>query len=154
MDRNDPPPSDRCLRCGGDRESDIAREVRRERGTFAQAKTLAAVSTGIARYPVSKYDSGAKPWKPLQFANKRAEEHWGLRTKLERHELAIPFDLALWDELLAVRWSENEKGQVQIESKDSVRNTLGRSPDRLDALVMALPSRTFGGGPIRTDLMW
>ena len=46
-----------------------------------------------ARYPVSKYDSGAKPWKPLQFANKRAEEHWGLRTKLERHELAIPFDL-------------------------------------------------------------
>jgi hypothetical protein len=48
------PAADRCPRCGGDPDSDLAKEVRRERGTAQQAKTQAAVSHGVMVYPVNE----------------------------------------------------------------------------------------------------
>ncbi len=40
--------------------------------------------------------------------------------------------------MLAVEWQINSQGKVQIVSKDAIRATLGRSPDKLDAIVMGM----------------
>jgi hypothetical protein len=52
--------------------------------------------------------------------------------------------------MLAIEWSEDTKGRIQIASKDLIRASLGRSPDRLDATTIALsvsaplPAKTRG----------
>ena len=75
---------------------------------------------------------------PARATNDRAESHWLIREGLERGTLAIPPDAMLREEMLSVRWSLDARGQVLIESKDLIRPRLKRSPDRLDALSMAL----------------
>src|SRR5881396_75506 len=54
LERFEPPPVGRCPTCGGDTDSDIAKEVRRERGKKEQALALADIRAGAAKFPVSK----------------------------------------------------------------------------------------------------
>jgi hypothetical protein len=37
----------------------------------------------------------------------------------------------------------NSSGRFLVQSKDEWRKVLGRSPDKLDAVVMAIPSRSY-----------
>lgn len=57
---------------------------------------------------------------------------------LERGEVDLPRDSELMEDALALEWQLSPSGAIQILGKDVVRKTLGRSPDRLDAVVMAL----------------
>jgi len=90
------------------------------------------------RWPVKDFSAARRARDPERFANARAEAYWQVRGLLERGELALPRDAALFEELQATTWAQNAKQQIQIVDKDAIRKTLGRSPDRLDALVMAL----------------
>jgi len=56
---------------------------------------------------------------------------------LEDGLIALPRDEALFDELAAIRWRATSNGKIQIEPKDDLKNRLGRSPDRADAVVLA-----------------
>lgn len=73
-----------------------------------------------------------------------------LREALEAGEVALPDDEALFDELAAPRWRASSGGKIQVEPKDGLRDRLGRSPDRADAVVMAwwagVGAATRGGG--------
>lgn len=74
----------------------------------------------------------------LRYKNVRAQAHWGLRMALDPEAgegLALPPDDELRQELCAVRYSLDTL--YQIEPKDDVRDRIGRSPDRSDAVVMA-----------------
>jgi len=52
---------------------------------------------------------------------------------------AIPSDAKLAKELHAFEWIEQEKtGRVKITAKKDVRKALGRSPDRFDAVALAV----------------
>lgn len=76
----------------------------------------------------------------LGFANKKAELWWKLREALDPdtgHDLALPPDPELLSDLCAPRWSLHS-GRVAVESKEDVRKRIGRSPDKGDALVLAL----------------
>jgi phage terminase large subunit len=73
-----------------------------------------------------------------RFLNLRAESHWGFRELLERGQVAIPHSSILAEECAAVEWQTTLAGQIQILSKDTIRKTLGRSPDVLDSVVMGL----------------
>jgi len=57
---------------------------------------------------------------------------------LEAGEIALPADEKLLDEIIATRWRPTPEGKVRIEAKDDLKARLGRSPDRADALVMAV----------------
>ena len=57
--------------------------------------------------------------------------------KRNRGRVALPRDERLWDELVAIRWKTNSAGKIQLEPKDLLRQRLGRSPDRADAVAMA-----------------
>jgi hypothetical protein len=70
---------------------------------------------------------------------------------LENGKVAIARDAKLEEEALAVEWQIEPKGRIQILSKDTMKTTLGRSPDRLDAVVAGLgywTGRVTGAGGI------
>ena len=50
----------------------------------------------------------------------------------------FPEDDHLADELCSIRWKVSSAGQIQIEPKSDLRSRLGRSPDRADAVAMAV----------------
>lgn len=93
-------------------------------------------------YRAYGYNGGRRPKDTERYLNRRAEDFWHLREKLEGGTLAIPPDEELRREMVALSWTPTGAGQVQIMSKIELRGLIGRSPDRLDALCMAAaPSR-------------
>ena len=82
----------------------------------------------------------------LRFRNKRAEMYWLMREALDPNALepiALPQDQELLGDLTAVRYKVVTMGQVaaiQIRSKDEIREVLGRSPDKGDAVAMTFVS--------------
>ncbi len=75
----------------------------------------------------------------LRFANLRAELHWRLREALDPMNpdpIALPPDEKLAVDLTAVRWFLGASG-IQMELKEKIKQRIGRSPDRGDAVVLA-----------------
>lgn len=77
----------------------------------------------------------------LGFVNKRAEWWWGMREALDPETgdgLALHPDPELRADLAAPTWQPTPRG-IKVEAKEDVAERLGRSPDKGDATVMALP---------------
>lgn len=75
----------------------------------------------------------------FKMANVRAECYWGMREALNPEkgdDLCLPDDDILKADLCASRYKITTRGIV-IESKDEIRERIGRSPDRGDAVVLA-----------------
>ncbi|WP_353233357.1 terminase [Diaphorobacter ruginosibacter] len=78
----------------------------------------------------------------LHFRNKRAEMYWHLREALDPTNpdpIALPPDTELLGDLTAPRYKVVTMGKgaaIQINSKDEIRETLGRSPDKGDSVAM------------------
>lgn len=73
------------------------------------------------------------------FNNARSEAYWKLREALDptgEAPIGMRRSNALADELLAHTWKAHVQG-IQVESKDKVKEAIGRSPDLADAAVMA-----------------
>lgn len=87
-------------------------------------------------------------WNPApddkRFANLRASVYWHFRTLLESDRAVLPRDERFHEEALAMEWSQDAKGRIAMISKDELRKSLGRSPDRLDAGVIALAAASGG----------
>lgn len=78
----------------------------------------------------------------LSFVNKRAEAWWKFREELDPGQqggsaIALPPDPQLRADLAAPTWKLTTRG-IQIESKDDIKARIGRSPDRGDAVCMAM----------------
>jgi hypothetical protein len=90
-------------------------------------------------YNVVEYNGAEQALEPSRYLNRRAESHWKLRELLKDGKVALPRDSLLEEEALAIEWQlAPNGGRIQIVSKDLVRKTLRRSPDRLDAVVLGL----------------
>lgn len=75
-----------------------------------------------------------------KFRNVRAAAYWRLREALDPEvgqDLAIPRDAKLREELTAHRWKLTVSG-IQIQAKAEIKPVIGRSPNRADALVLAM----------------
>lgn len=78
----------------------------------------------------------------LRFRNRRAEMYWRLREALDPtapDPIELPPDPELLADLCAVRYKVVTLGKVaaiQIREKDEIREVLGRSPDKGDAVAM------------------
>jgi hypothetical protein len=88
--------------------------------------------------PVEGVAFGGSPKDGERFANCRAEMFWTLREALEQGTVTLPEDEELVADLVALRYQFDAKGRIQLDSKDAVRERLGRSPDRGDALALAV----------------
>jgi hypothetical protein len=80
----------------------------------------------------------------LEFVNKRAELWWRMREALDPmnpNPIALPNDPGLKADLTAPRWKLVAAG-IQVEAKEDIIKRLGRSPDKGDAVCMALIATT------------
>ena len=76
----------------------------------------------------------------LAFANKRAESYWRLREALDPdsgQDMALPPDRLLRADITAARYKLTPRG-IQLEDKAETVKRIGRSPDRGDAVALAL----------------
>jgi len=86
---------------------------------------------------VNGINVGEQAWASDRFANRKAELWFSLRQRMLDGELSIPDDKDLERELMC-SYKYNIVGKILIESKDSIKKVLGRSPDMADSLVLAL----------------
>lgn len=76
----------------------------------------------------------------LHFRNLRSEMHWFMREALDPEygsNLALPPDTTLLRDLASPRWKMQPGGIIQVELKDEIKERIGRSPDRGDAVILA-----------------
>lgn len=109
-------------------------------------------SNNIDVYPYKGAESSAKRTsdKQLKFTNNRTAAYWQFREALDPSQeggsnIALPPDNELVADLTAVRYEIVPNG-IKAEPKDKLKERLGRSPDKGDALVMAY----FSGKKIST----
>jgi len=77
----------------------------------------------------------------LQFANMRAWSYWRMKDLLNPingYDVALPVDKELEDDLCAATYHEVRRGLIIIDDKDIIKKRLGRSPNKGDAVVMAM----------------
>lgn len=103
---------------------------------------------GVYDHLVRHYESGSKveivsvnassaSAFPAKFVNARAQLWFGLRRWMERGG-TLPEDKRRDQELLAAKYKHDGKLRIQILSKDEMKKVLRRSPDRADALALAV----------------
>ena len=89
----------------------------------------------------------------LKFVNARAEAYWKFREALDPGQeggsvVALPPDDELKADLAAIHWELTVSG-IKAEAKDRIRERIGRSPGKADAVVMGL---SVGQRAIRRSL--
>lgn len=135
------------LTTSADKVLDYAREVQ-QGDVWGRRPSLVVDEPGLGGglidtlrergWEVTAFNGSARARDPRRFLNKRAEAFWHLRRCLEAGTVALPRDERLFEEALGVEWTISGGGQIQIAGKDLMRKDLGRSPDRLDAVTIAL----------------
>ncbi|MBY0274725.1 hypothetical protein K2Z84_05255 [Candidatus Binatia bacterium] len=96
-----------------------------------------------AGYPVAFVNVGLPSSEPKRFASLKAEIYWELRDTLQANQLAFPKDRPMQSivertigQLSTVRFTETERGQVIIESKESLARRGVASPDLGEAVIL------------------
>jgi len=102
-----------------------------------------------------RYKGGHSPlgylYPKLEFRNMRDETWWHVRQELAAGRGTLPDDRKLEQDLISPRYRIGGERRVEVERKEEMKQRLGRSPDRGDALGMALMADRMGqaGGPRR-----
>jgi hypothetical protein len=118
----------------------------REKSLHAIAVDTVGVGGGVADalraegFSVIEFNAGEKAIDSERFLNKRAEEYWKLQKRFEDELMCIPKDSQLMAQLCDIRYTYNQKGQMQIESKEDMRSRGSKSPDKADALMISYAS--------------
>ena len=81
---------------------------------------------------------GSSAFDPDTYVDLRTEMWWNMREMFSRKELAIPDDPELIAQLTTPTYSLTGSGKIRLESKDSLKKRGVVSPDRADALGMAV----------------
>ncbi len=92
-------------------------------------------------YPAEEYRSSDKPHDETRFVNRKAEDAWSLRKRLENGLVKLPKDMTLKAQMAAMRYEPTPAGKFKVIDPSD-------SPDRADAVLMALAGRkaTKSGG--------
>lgn len=78
---------------------------------------------------------GLQPDDTNTYLNKRAEAYFKLADSIKRGA-SIPNDDELIEELLSIEYQFTESGKIKIKAKEQIKEDLGRSPDKADALML------------------
>jgi phage terminase large subunit len=89
------------------------------------------------RTPITAFNGGEKAANDMYY-NKRDEGYFRLQDYFLKGKLKILNDADLIDQLLALRFKYKSSGSKTILSKDDMRKQGLRSPDKADALMMAI----------------
>jgi hypothetical protein len=113
-------------------------------GGYGGAVTLRLKDNSIPFMPFNGANRTGQKTKDRQlgFANARAEAYWRLREALDPDQpggspICLPPDPELRSDLAAATYEVSQRG-ILLESKEDLRERLGRSPGKGDAVAMAL----------------
>jgi hypothetical protein len=88
--------------------------------------------------PVLEFHGGQAAHDNVRFVNRRSEAFWQLREAMEAGEVDLdPDDKELLAQLGRMRWKQDGRHRIAIETKDEMRKRGVKSPDRADAVAMA-----------------
>lgn len=90
------------------------------------------------KFPVDAVNFGGAAQDPARFRNRRGEMYFRLRESLEAGKASLLDDDDLVADLSALRYTFDQSGRIVLEGKDEARKRLGRSPDRADAVALAI----------------
>jgi len=79
---------------------------------------------------------GLSPDDTNTFINKRAESYYRLSDSIKKGLIGLPQDNELIEELVNITFMYTENGKIKITPKDKIKEELGRSPDKADALAL------------------
>ena len=99
-------------------------------------------------YRVDAFNGGETATDPEGYPNRRSEAWWAFAEAIDRIDLDPDPQLAA--DLVAPRYQMDSKGRRVVEPKSTTKASLGRSPDRADAVLMAfapVPRVGFTLGP-------
>jgi hypothetical protein len=104
-------------------------------------------------YRVVAFHAGAKTDRKdrsgeLGFVNVRSAAWWNLREMLDPaygEQIALPDDAQLIGDLTAPHWDVLSGSKIAVESRDSLVQRLGRSPDRGTAVMQAFWTASMVG---------
>ena len=82
------------------------------------------------------------------YADQKAEYYWGLRTRLEQGDIAGLVDEKTIGQLAGIRYYQNSRGQVEIESKEDAARRGVKSPDRAESVMLAFATRKVQYGAL------
>jgi hypothetical protein len=89
-------------------------------------------------YPYAEHWGWRPSSDPTRHLNVRSDAYLNLKRLLETGAAQLPPDPLLREEILSTEWTEDAKGRIVIGNKDILRAALKRSPDRCDAVTIAL----------------
>lgn len=99
---------------------------------FARQSKLYAEGVNVQSSPRIQED---------RYLNLRAELYWKLRQSLDPDgeiKMCLPPDKKLHAQLTGIKYKHNNKGKIQVESKDDMKKRSLPSPDRADALALTM----------------
>lgn len=112
-------------------------------GVGASAYDVLARSDEVAAVPVNVAEKAtAEGFHSLR------DQLWGSTRDWLKGGGAIPDDARLQAELVSPVYAFDAQGRMQVESKQAMKKRLNRSPDRADALALAIyqpPDTGYGG---------
>lgn len=89
--------------------------------------------------PVIEMQAAARARDYDSYTNARAEWAWTLRERLERGELDLDEeDEELLEQLAGLQFKIDTRGRIKLESKDDMKHRGMESPDRADAVIIAM----------------
>ena len=87
---------------------------------------------------VLEFHNGGSPCRGDIYENRITEAWFGLAHKIKNRECYLPDDPILFTQLTGRKYFTTKKGKLIIESKDEYMRRGNDSPDRADAMVMAM----------------
>lgn len=91
-----------------------------------------------AGWDVHRVNNGERPYNDDQFSNRGSELWFAAARMIEKGEIRLIQDEALFSQLTTRRAKTNSKGKLMVEPKDEMRSRGLNSPDRADAVVGAM----------------
>jgi len=101
-------------------------------GGFGAGVVDSLIAMGRTPYEVHFASKANDP----RYANIRSEMYFSMANWVKKNG-CIPNDPELIEEMNSITYAFNSKGQFIIENKEQIKQRLGRSPDKLDALILS-----------------
>jgi hypothetical protein len=93
------------------------------------------------RFEIAGFNGAERAFNPKRFFNRRAEAYWNFREMMEDGLIDLdPADEILEAQLGSIKWFMNSREQIQIETKEDMRERGLPSPDHADAAVLSTVS--------------
>lgn len=89
------------------------------------------------RYPVEPYAAGEAAREKKRFVNRKAEDHWWFRERLEDGVVDLPDDPVLMAQLCSIKYSIESDRRIKIKTKKEMKAEGIPSPDRAEATIQA-----------------